>query len=81
MKTTVEISDALLDQAKLVAAKEQTTLRELIEDGLRRVLAERKRAKPFRLKDGSYRGKGLVAELRGASWEAIRDRIYEGRGA
>ena len=42
VKTTVEISDALLDEAKRVATRESSMLRELIEEGLRRSLDERK---------------------------------------
>jgi len=38
MKTTVEISDALLEAAKAEAAQRGTTLRSLLEEGLRRVL-------------------------------------------
>ena len=37
MKTTVEISDSLAEEAKRVAARERTTLRALIEAGLRAV--------------------------------------------
>lgn len=82
MKTTVEISDALLDDAKRLAAREGTTLRQLIEDGLRRVLAERKAKRDrFRLRDASFGGKGLTPEFREAGWEKIRDEIYDGHGA
>ncbi len=35
MKTTIEISAALLDEAKKLAARERTTLKRLIEQGLR----------------------------------------------
>ena len=38
MKTTVEISDALLKEARRVAARRNVTLRTLIEEGLRQVV-------------------------------------------
>jgi hypothetical protein len=80
MKTTVEISDALLDEARKLAAREGTTVRALIEQGLRRVLAERRRRGAFRLRKASFRGHGLQPDLAGAPWERIRDLVYEGRG-
>ncbi len=80
MKTTVEISDALIEAAKKVAANEGTTLRELIETGLRQVLSDRKRHAQFKLRKASFRGKGLQPGLRGASWDRLRDMAYEGRG-
>ena len=50
MKTTIELSDALLEAARKVAALEGTTLRALVEEGLRQVVAARDaREKPFRL--------------------------------
>jgi ribosomal protein L34 len=80
MKTTVEISDALAREAREVAAHEHTTLRELIEAGLRAVLRERRRKVGFRLRDASVGGNGLQAEFRGADWERLREAAYEGRG-
>lgn len=80
MKTTIEIADALARQAKEFAAREHTTLRELIEAGLRAVLRERRKRSSFRLRDASFRGNGLQAEFRGADWERIREAAYEGRG-
>lgn len=81
MKTTVEIPDAVYEEARRVAARQRTTVRALIVDGLRRVLAERRRKGAFRLRQASFRGSGLHPDLAGASWEKIRDTIYEGRGA
>ena len=80
MKTTVEISDSLLREVRKVAAREGVTLRELMERGLHRIVAEAKSAKPFKLRDASFKGSGLRAEFRDASWDDIRDEIYKGRG-
>lgn len=81
MKTTVEISDPLLEEAKKVAADESTTLRELVEAGLRAVLRERReRRHAFHLKDARVDGHGVRSDLRDAGWERIRDAAYEGRG-
>lgn len=82
MKTTVEISDALLDEAKRLATRDGTTLRQLIEDGLRRVLRERKAKRSrFTLRDASFGGRGLTPEFRETSWDKMRDAIYDGHGA
>ena len=81
MKTTIEISDSLFSEARLLAATEGITLRQLVEVGLRHAVAQRKRAvKPFKLRDASFGGDGLVKKLKGAGWEGIRDLVYEGRG-
>jgi hypothetical protein len=81
MKTTVEIPDSLLGQAKRLASQENTTVRALMEEGLRRLMAERKGAKPFKLRKVSFRGNGLQPQMAGVAWERIRDAAYEGRGA
>jgi hypothetical protein len=82
MKTTIELSDAVLDEARRVAQREGTSLRALIEEGLRRVLADRRsRRARFRLRDASFGGDGLSPEFAGESWPAIRDTIYRERGA
>jgi hypothetical protein len=81
MKTTIDIPDPLLGDARQLAAREGTTLRALIEQGLRRVLAEKKkRVGTFQLRDASFGGKGLRPELRDAGWDRLRDLAYEGRG-
>lgn len=81
MKTTVDISDALFDEAKKVAARERTTVRSLIEEGLRRILSERKRAGVFQLRRATFKGKGLHPDVQNGSWQRIREMIYEDHGA
>ncbi len=80
MKTTVEIPDALLAEARRIAQRDATTLRGLVEEGLRRVLGERAEQSGFRLRKVSFGGQGLTDDLSGSSWEEIRRRAYEGRG-
>jgi len=80
MKTTIEISDALLDEAKKLAARDQTTLRGLIERGLRHVIAERKRTPPFRLRKAAFKGRGLSEEAARLGWDRLSELAYEGRG-
>jgi hypothetical protein len=81
MKTTVEIPDGLAEEARRLAAREKTTLRALIEAGLRHVVRERRqRARHFELRDASFRGAGLQPEFRGADWRRIREAAYEERG-
>jgi len=79
MKTTIEISDALLSEARKLAAREGVTLRALVERGLHRVIAEMKRP-PFRMRDGRFEGNGLHPDVRDLSWDEIREMSYEGRG-
>ncbi len=77
MKTTLEISDPLLRDARRIAAREGTTLRALVEQGLRQIVtAKKKQRAGFRLRDVSFTGRGLRPELRDAGWERIRDLIY-----
>jgi hypothetical protein len=78
VKTTVEISDSLLRDAKRYAAARELTLRQVLETGLRTLLAEAKVAKkPFRLKPASFNGDGMVKDY---SWPEIRSVMYQGRG-
>ena len=77
MKTTIEIADSILEEARAIAAREGTTVRALVESGLRHMVAERRaQYGTFKLRDESFGGEGLAPELRGASWERIRDLAY-----
>jgi hypothetical protein len=80
-KTTVELSEALLRDAKKVAIAERTTVRALIERGLRLVVSERLSRRGFKLRAASFKGDGLVAGQSLQDWAAIRDQIYAERGA
>lgn len=80
VKTTVEIADALLLEAKKTAMREGTTVRALIEAGLRRVLRERRSGR-FRLRRATCTGQGLNPALAEADWDRLRALAYEGRGA
>jgi hypothetical protein len=81
MKTTIEISDALFEAAKALAARRGTTLRALVEDGLRTVIDAAPGPGVFHLRDESVLGRGVQGGLRGRRWADIADRIHEGPGA
>jgi hypothetical protein len=80
MKTTVEIPQTLLDEARKLASQEGTTLRALVEEGLRRIIAEHRYAGAFRLRQATFKGTGFQVGVAGVPWERIRDMAYEGRG-
>jgi hypothetical protein len=81
MKTTIDIADALLSEAKAIASREGVTVRSLIEEGLREVLTRRRaRRTPFRLRDASFTGNGLQPGVDLGDWSALTAAIYSGRG-
>ena len=80
MKTTIQIPDAVFEEARKLAHREKTTLKALVEQGLRKVLSEHKQRNSFRLRKASFKGTGLQAHLAGATWDQIRETSYEGRG-
>jgi hypothetical protein len=82
MKTTVQIADALLAQTKRLMHRENRTLRSLVEEGLRLVLAARRPQRRSRkLRWLTVKGKGLQPGLQSRDWQQIRDLIYRGRGS
>lgn len=80
MKTTIEIPDPIMKEAKALARREGITVRALVERGLRLVLAERKTPRAFTLRDLSVTGSGLQPGAVGRSWDELRALTYESRG-
>lgn len=77
MKTTIEIADPLLRKAKQRAARDGTTLRALVENGLHAVLAEPTGPdKPYEWKIKPFHGDGLTNEFKHADWARIRNAAY-----
>jgi hypothetical protein len=80
MRTSFDLPDALFAKAKRLAQARGTTLRELTIEGLEAVLDRHRRRAPFRLRDASYGGGGLIDGLDETDWDRIRDLAYDGRG-
>ena len=80
MKTTIDLTDALFATAKQHAQQRQTTLRALVEEGLRRVLSEAQAGAPaaFKLADASVQGgEMLIQDPR--HWQALEDEHLRAR--
>lgn len=75
MKTTLDINDALLANAKALAAQQRTSLTRLIEEGLQlRLRSAQPAAKPTRRKLPVFKGRGgLVAGVNPRSNKALLD--------
>jgi hypothetical protein len=80
MKTTIELPDELLERSKAVARRENSTLKALVEEGLRLALRARSRKRTVGFAIEPFQGTGLSPEFAGVGWEAMRDEIYRGRG-
>ena len=71
----------MLAEARKVAARKGTTLRALIEAGLRQTLEQEKARKPLRLRLVTFSGEGLHPDAGDGSWERLRALAYEKHGA
>ena len=78
MKTTIDLSDALLLQAKSVARAQGQTLRALMEQGLQMALEQQRKtkAKPHVWKDLSVEGTmslEMQEIMHSGNWARLRD--------
>jgi hypothetical protein len=82
MKTTLDLSDALFNEAKAAAQRRGETFRSVVESALRQYLDDpgSKRKPAFKLRRHVVNGRGLQPELTGASWDRIREIAYGERG-
>lgn len=63
-----------------MAQMERSTVKALIEEGLQRIVKDRRRRGRFKLRKVTFKGKGLQPGVAGSSWDRIRELTYEGRG-
>lgn len=81
MKTTIELSDALLRELKQQARENHSSMRKMMESALRLYLDQlNKPREQFRFRNHSFRGNGVCEGIEEGAWEQIRGKIYEGRG-
>jgi len=77
VKTTIDLSDALAIRAKAHARRVGRPLRELVEEGLRRVLeAAEEEETPFVLPDRSVGRADGPNPLESLTWQDLREEIY-----
>lgn len=78
MKTTIDLPDELLREAEVLAARRNTTFRELVIEGLQDV---KKNAEKQPLKDRRAKGERLLAALQAQNVEPMvplrREEIYD----
>ena len=81
MKTTIDIAPSILQEAKKAARQENKTLKQLVEEGLKFMLARKKiKFAEIKLVDLPKCGGGFRDEFKNADWSKIREEIYKGRG-
>ena len=83
MKTSLEISDHLFIKIKKLATKRGTSVRALIDESLRLLLAQAEIKQVIQPKLLTFGGDGFTDRYEGTSpsWDQIRDEIYRGHGS
>ena len=76
MKTTIDIHDELLERAKRRARETGRTLRSVVEDGLRAVLASPTLENTYQLPDLRVGDPDAEDPLERYSWPELRELIY-----
>ena len=80
MKTTLDIHDELLEQAKRHAKATGRPLRAVVEEGLRTVLAASSVPSAYTLPDLRVGDPDAQDPLERYSWPELRELIYSGTG-
>ena len=80
MKTTIDIHDELLERAKRRARETGSSLRAVVEDGLRAVLSSPAVENRYRLPDLRVGDPNAPDPLERYSWPELRELIYGDRG-
>lgn len=81
MKTTIDIDDALLEQARVQARQRGITLRALVEQGLRTVLIQESNEQAFKLRKATFGGQGLSPEAVSLDAAGLLELANERRGS
>jgi len=81
MRTSIDLSDALLSRVRAHARRQRTTLKAVVEHALDLYLKQEAPRGSFRLRDAAFAGDGLAEGVSEGDWERIRDLAYEGRGS
>ena len=76
MKTTIELPDELIQQVRVIARREGTSMRQIMQEGLQRALQARRAGSAPRLDFPVYGGSGLTEGFANADWTSLRDEIY-----
>lgn len=72
MKTTIDIADPLLKEAKRLAREQDRTLRDVVEEALRRLLAEKEQqGEPVRYRPHTVPGKLQPGIIEGQWWDLV----------
>ena len=75
IKTTINLPDVLVQEAKRLAAKRGIPVREFFETALRKHLAaERQRPKPVPFRTHTFKGEGLQP---GVTWSQLIELSYQ----
>jgi hypothetical protein len=77
MKTTIEIEDRLFERAKREALRRKTTLRRLVEAGLRQQLERPATKTVHRMRDMSVGGDGLLPGVGPHNWLELSERPWK----
>jgi Arc/MetJ family transcription regulator len=78
MKTTIELSDSLLEETKKIARNQGKTIREIMENALRSYLKQsRNSSRRFTLRTHTFKGNGTQGGIQEGNWETIRALIYD----